>query len=803
VRDAHADRFALKAGDFVIVSKAKKALSADPFLLGDTEGHPFRGNQYTNAGEHVEVEGRSIKVTHSARARRAGDVLVPVDMAKFDAAWKQDTGFHIDPSGTGAIHGRLERIADFLKTSPQMDAAEVNVDADGRVGFTNGRHRMAYLRDKGVTRVPVSMTKESRANAKKHGLIAAERTDLRGLFQLYSDDQPRDEQGRFAETGSSPYAAEPRVFNTDDDLISERNWGKDQWVWKDKKTGKGSGMLLTGEPIPRAQLPTELYHVTTNAPAVEASGVLLGQRSDAGLGGGQADGVSFTSSKEDARVIQRELVRSVKIARGDDDGMDAIAQYAREDEKEAGLPPGTLDHAVEFARSGWDAGAQSRTATFTDGAYHDDIPLPKDEQARLRRSSTKDALNAYLQIRGHHDDTHPILKNPILFGRQEKLAKIDPDSIKTLTIPTKNIPAKALVTTGSDKFLHEVRAYADVPAGGATATKLYRDKLVSIINLPDISDVSFPSMVGAIPSKPPKRKRTRTLYKGVSLSRRPMKFEAKVLSLTEIPRRLDACRDTLLGCDEDRWRDTLHDLAAYGASEVLMELVRQGAPARLGTREIPVDVDGICAAVLADRARALTSLREDYEARLRRRRIGADRREALTRSFTDRRSPSLLKRFASRATNEAFALGRSTAMQALRRSRIPLEFELAYRDENGKFISKAEAVAGGEAIVDAVIQTAVMDTGTCDECAEVDGESMELGSDRQEELRPPYVKCLGGDACRCVQIALLSDGSEIDVDEIDEDTLGDHESDKPSKPSTKAAPEADTADTGDESDSED
>jgi len=495
VRDVHADRFALQEGDFVIVSKAK------PFALGDTEGHPFRGNQYSG-GEHVEVEGRSIKVTHSARAKRAGDVLVPVDMAKFDAAWKQDTGFHIDPSGTGAIHGRLERIADFLKTSPQMDAAEVNVDADGRVGFTNGRHRMAYLRDKGVTRVPVSMTKESRANAKKHGLIAG-RTDL------------------------------------------------------------------------------------------------------------------------------------------------------------------------------------------------------------------------------------------------------------------------------------------------------------AIINLPDISDVSFPSMVGAIPSKPPKRKRKRTLYKGVSLSRRPMKFEAKVLSLTEIPRRLDACRDTLLSCDEDRWRDTLHDLAAYGASEVLMELVRQGAPARLGTREIPVDVDGICAAVLADRARALTSLREDYEARLRRRRIRADRREALTQSFTDVRRPSLLKRFANRATNEAFALGRTTAMHLLQRQRIPVEFELAYHGEDGKFISKAEAVAGGEAIVDAVIQTAVMDTGTCDECAEVDGESMELGSDRQEELRPPYVKCLGGDACRCVQIALLSDGSEIDVDEIDEDTLGDHESDKPSKPSTKAAPEADTADTGDESDSED
>jgi hypothetical protein len=326
------------------------------------------------------------------------------------------------------------------------------------------------------------------------------------------------------------------------------------------------------------------------------------------------------------------------------------------------------------------------------------------------------------------------------------------------------------------------KEYAGRPDGPNPAPReKKKQSLSAIINLPDISDVSFPSMVGAIPSKPPKRKRTRTLYKGVSLSRRPMKFEAKVLSLTEIPRRLDACRDTLAISDDDTcWRETMHTLAAYGASEVLMELVRQGAPARLGVREVPVDVEAICAAVLADRARALTSLREDYEARLRRRRIRADRREALTQSFTDVRRPSLLKRFANRATNEAFALGRTTAMHLLQRQRIPVEFELAYHGEDGKFISKAEAVAGGEAIVDAVIQTAVMDTGTCDECAEVDGESMELGSDRQEELRPPYVKCRGGDACRCIQIALLSDGSEIDVDEIDEDTLHDHESDKPS-----------------------
>ena len=100
------------------------------------------------------------------------------------------------------------------------------------------------------------------------------------------------------------------------------------------------------------------------------------------------------------------------------------------------------------------------------------------------------------------------------------------------------------------------------------------------------------------------------------------------------------------------------------------------------------------------------------------------------------------------------------------RSSLPRTIDLAYHDDEGKFQSKFGALADGTIWVDKVIHTAVMDTNTCDECAEVDGEEMELGDDRQLELHPPYVKCLGGDRCRCVQIALLSDGSEVEIDEV-------------------------------------
>lgn len=122
--------------------------------------------------EKVTVGGREVAIVKSENSIKKGDLLVPVDVHAFDKAWQKDAGFHIDPSGKGKIGTRLEGVQKHLQTGTELDAAEVVVDADGRVGVKDGRHRMAVLRDAGVGKVPVAMTKESLANAKKHGLIA-------------------------------------------------------------------------------------------------------------------------------------------------------------------------------------------------------------------------------------------------------------------------------------------------------------------------------------------------------------------------------------------------------------------------------------------------------------------------------------------------------------------------------------------------------------------------------------------------------------------------------------------------------
>jgi 2'-5' RNA ligase len=79
-----------------------------------------------------------------------------------------------------------------------MEASEVTVNEDGKVGFTNGRHRYAWLRDQGLTSIPVSMDPESVKNAKKHGYLAA-------VKLAWDESQhPRDTHGQFSDVPAEP-----------------------------------------------------------------------------------------------------------------------------------------------------------------------------------------------------------------------------------------------------------------------------------------------------------------------------------------------------------------------------------------------------------------------------------------------------------------------------------------------------------------------------------------------------------------------------------------------------------------------
>ena len=142
----------------------------------------------------VTVGDRQIEVVKPERATRAGDKLVPLDVLKFDERFQQEQGWYIGVGGQGGISDRYPRFGKFIAENDIIEASEVYVHEDGKVGFINGRHRYAWLRDQGITSIPVAMSTESVAHAKKHGYLSA-------VKLAWDQSQPRDERGRWIARG--------------------------------------------------------------------------------------------------------------------------------------------------------------------------------------------------------------------------------------------------------------------------------------------------------------------------------------------------------------------------------------------------------------------------------------------------------------------------------------------------------------------------------------------------------------------------------------------------------------------------
>lgn len=119
----------------------------------------------------VTIGDRTFPVTLNDRAKKLGDKLVYVDTQKFDKAWQPDE-MYIGPGGAGGIRGRYPGFGDFLNTTQEaIEVSEVFVRANGEVSFANGRHRFAFMRDHGATKIPVAMCSEAIDNAKKYGYL--------------------------------------------------------------------------------------------------------------------------------------------------------------------------------------------------------------------------------------------------------------------------------------------------------------------------------------------------------------------------------------------------------------------------------------------------------------------------------------------------------------------------------------------------------------------------------------------------------------------------------------------------------
>jgi len=117
----------------------------------------------------IPVGNRQIDVVPAPIDRKYP--MVMINVPAFDRGFARDRGFYIGPGGSGdAIAGRYQRFLEFLEKNDSMEASAVSVGEDGKVAFSNGRHRYAVLRDLGVTVMPVVVL-DGLENAERFGYL--------------------------------------------------------------------------------------------------------------------------------------------------------------------------------------------------------------------------------------------------------------------------------------------------------------------------------------------------------------------------------------------------------------------------------------------------------------------------------------------------------------------------------------------------------------------------------------------------------------------------------------------------------
>lgn len=84
-----------------------------------------------------------------------GEPVVWLDVAKADSAWRRDVGFYI-PAGAPEHRDRYEKFGEWLLRANRVVWMPTAVLFRGRLDFTDGRHRFAWLRDHRAEAIPVT-----------------------------------------------------------------------------------------------------------------------------------------------------------------------------------------------------------------------------------------------------------------------------------------------------------------------------------------------------------------------------------------------------------------------------------------------------------------------------------------------------------------------------------------------------------------------------------------------------------------------------------------------------------------------
>lgn len=80
------------------------------------------------------------------------DVVVWLDVPKVDAAWKRSDQYVL-PGGANGQDKRYTLAGTWFAQYPFSNMLVINLEPDGSVTFTDGRHRFSWLRDHGANAI--------------------------------------------------------------------------------------------------------------------------------------------------------------------------------------------------------------------------------------------------------------------------------------------------------------------------------------------------------------------------------------------------------------------------------------------------------------------------------------------------------------------------------------------------------------------------------------------------------------------------------------------------------------------------
>lgn len=119
-----------------------------------------------DTGETVSISGTKYAIHMDVHDNNAGYHLVFVG-GKFEQRFSENESFYVGGNGAGGIGSRYDRFGEWLTEAEFLTIPDVSISKSGTIMFGNGRHRYAWMRDHGVSRIPVAMDAESLERARK------------------------------------------------------------------------------------------------------------------------------------------------------------------------------------------------------------------------------------------------------------------------------------------------------------------------------------------------------------------------------------------------------------------------------------------------------------------------------------------------------------------------------------------------------------------------------------------------------------------------------------------------------------